>query len=181
MNGNPNTPNFCDGVPALPQCAACLQNACGVQNPSDPMSCSPTGTGGTSGSGSTSGSTGSTGPSCANPSTINDCGTCGTQSDCVTCASTVDAAGVQPYNDLLDCVYCTACYTSCDGANAGCLSAPATFDSCDSSSTNTSACQACQTCSLGGTCAGQLAACQGQSQCTDLAQNLPSVCGALPI
>ncbi|APR85267.1 Hypothetical protein A7982_10616 [Minicystis rosea] len=29
-NGNPNTPNFCNGVSALSQCAACIQDSCGA-------------------------------------------------------------------------------------------------------------------------------------------------------
>ena len=35
-NGNPSTLNFCDGVNALPVCAACILNSCGE---SDPNSC----------------------------------------------------------------------------------------------------------------------------------------------
>jgi hypothetical protein len=29
-NGNPNTPNWCNGAPALSQCAACLQSQCDI-------------------------------------------------------------------------------------------------------------------------------------------------------
>lgn len=29
FNGNPNTPNFCNDVNALPQCAECIQDKCG--------------------------------------------------------------------------------------------------------------------------------------------------------
>lgn len=36
FNGNPGTPNFCDGVSALPQCAACIASAC---LESDPLNC----------------------------------------------------------------------------------------------------------------------------------------------
>jgi hypothetical protein len=39
QNGNPNTPNFCNGVAALPQCAACLTDRCAGSNPNDPSSC----------------------------------------------------------------------------------------------------------------------------------------------
>jgi hypothetical protein len=41
-SGTP-TPNFCNGVPALPQCAKCLLDHCGgldpPPNPSDPSAC----------------------------------------------------------------------------------------------------------------------------------------------
>jgi hypothetical protein len=36
-------PNFCDGVPALPQCAKCLADQCGTildpPDPSNPAAC----------------------------------------------------------------------------------------------------------------------------------------------
>ena len=34
-NGNPSTPNFCDGVNALPVCAACILNSCGESDPNN--------------------------------------------------------------------------------------------------------------------------------------------------
>jgi hypothetical protein len=39
QNGNPNTPNFCNGVSALPQCAACLADRCSSASPTDPSGC----------------------------------------------------------------------------------------------------------------------------------------------
>jgi len=41
QNGNPGTPNFCNGVNALPQCTKCLQDNCGSSgaNPTDPSGC----------------------------------------------------------------------------------------------------------------------------------------------
>jgi Cys-rich repeat protein len=43
QNGNPNTPNFCNGVSALPQCAKCLTDNCGgitsPPEPTDPGAC----------------------------------------------------------------------------------------------------------------------------------------------
>jgi hypothetical protein len=42
QNGT-NTPNFCNGVNALPQCAKCLQDVCGAlpdaPDPTDPTTC----------------------------------------------------------------------------------------------------------------------------------------------
>jgi Cys-rich repeat protein len=38
QNGT-NTPNFCNGVPALPQCAQCLADRCSLAIPSDPAGC----------------------------------------------------------------------------------------------------------------------------------------------
>jgi Cys-rich repeat protein len=39
QNGNPQTPNFCNGTSALPQCAKCLAAECGVTDTSSPSSC----------------------------------------------------------------------------------------------------------------------------------------------
>jgi hypothetical protein len=41
LNGNPYTPNFCDGVPALPKCAQCLMGSCATYGaiPTDPSGC----------------------------------------------------------------------------------------------------------------------------------------------
>jgi Cys-rich repeat protein len=41
QNGNPNTPNFCNMVNALPQCTKCLQDSCATAgaNPTDPSGC----------------------------------------------------------------------------------------------------------------------------------------------
>jgi Cys-rich repeat protein len=43
QNGNPNSPNFCNGTPAKPQCAKCLSDNCGgitsAPDPTDPSAC----------------------------------------------------------------------------------------------------------------------------------------------
>jgi Cys-rich repeat protein len=39
QNGNPNTPNFCNDHAALPQCAKCLEDNCGVTDTTDPTTC----------------------------------------------------------------------------------------------------------------------------------------------
>jgi hypothetical protein len=129
----------------------------------------------------TSGASGS----CSAPSAIADCGTCAKQSDCETCASMLDQSGVQPYNDLLDCVFCTGCYTTCQSASVAgaCTGAPATKDACDTGTPGTTACQACQQCSTksAGTCGAKFTACNGSTQCVDLLKNLYNTCHPLPM
>jgi hypothetical protein len=41
QNGSPNTPNFCNGVSALPQCSRCLQDSCAAAgaDPTEPSAC----------------------------------------------------------------------------------------------------------------------------------------------
>jgi hypothetical protein len=38
LNGTA-TPNFCDGVAALPQCAKCLMDSCPSADPAHPAAC----------------------------------------------------------------------------------------------------------------------------------------------
>ncbi len=124
------------------------------------------------------------------PSSIQDCGGCANQGDCVNCASMIDQAGVQDYNDLLNCVFCNSCYTTCDGAatNSGCAGAldggaPVEDTTCDTGTPGMTTCGTCQQCSVkaGGSCASGLTACEGSMPCVDLLQNLATVCGSLPM
>jgi hypothetical protein len=52
---------------------------------------------------------------------------------CLTCNETAHPTGAMLLNDLLNCIFCTACYTVCESASqAGlCMMAPATKDACD--------------------------------------------------
>jgi hypothetical protein len=101
----------------------------------------------------------------------------------VTCASTIDQAGVTAFNALVNCLQCTACYTTCDGAAAGsgCTGAPAMTDACDTGTPGTMTCQACAQCAQMKTCASQVTACKAITQCVDLANNLSATCGSLPM
>jgi hypothetical protein len=83
--------------------------------------------------------------------------------------------GAQVFNDLLDCVYCTACYTVCDGMTAGCAAAPTSMDACDKSTpdpmgpgcidTTANPATGCIPCAEGGTCKPKVDACKASSDC----------------
>lgn len=153
----------------------------------------PSGTGGShtttvahsSSSGHMGGGTTTSADPCTAPAGIADCGSCSNQSDCVSCASMADQDGVMAYNDLVDCVFCTGCYTTCDGAGSGCKAAPTTTDPCDTGTPGMTSCNTCQGCVLPktgtGTCTNQLNACKAINACVDLVQNLASTCGSLPM
>ncbi len=94
------------------------------------------------------------------------------------------------YNDILACVFCNACYTTCDGAAAtsGCGGsfdggAPTEDTACDTGTPGMGTCQTCQMCAIkaGGACFAALTACEGTPQCIDRLQNLATVCGSLPM
>lgn len=119
--------------------------------------------------------------SCASPGSINDCASCATQNACVMCAAKADQAGVNAYNAFSQCLFCSACYTTCGGSSAGCSGPPVTPGACDKGGTSQSACASCQQCAEGSTCASQLQQCEAVAQCVDLANNLGNVCGSLPM
>ena len=92
---------------------------------------------------------------------------------CAQCEQMNHQAGAMVYNDLVMCVICDECYTTCDGATAGCPSAPAMKGTCDGAAADMTACTAkmtgCQDCSLAGSCKPKLDACQMDQDCVDFA------------
>jgi hypothetical protein len=97
-----------------------------------------------------------------------DCSTCVDPMSCFGCNMTKYAAGVDAYNVMLDCINCTACYTTCGGA-ATCTKPPPMMDPCD-----TGMCPACGQCSTssGGTCVTQRLACTNDTACNALMMGL---------
>jgi len=102
-------------------------------------------------------------------------------------------AGAQLYDQLVRCVMCDACYSDCDGTGYGCTPACGADEfacadgsclplaqQCDGAAQcpggedeqgcgqcdGTGDCFACQECAVGGLCAGALAACQNNTECT---------------
>ena len=108
-------------------------------------------------------------PGCTDPS---DCTTCTTGDSCNQCYSMEYQAGVMDYNNLVSCVFCSACYTTCQSAmNAPfCMGAPTTTTR-DTGTPGMTACSACQMCSIKtgtGSCATELAACMNDADCKAL-------------
>jgi hypothetical protein len=126
---------------------------------------------------------GASGGTCSAPLSLSGCGSCESQTGCEACASTFDAAGVDAYNQVLECVSCTACYTTCQGSapNSGCTGAPPTTDACDTGTPGASACSTCQTCASTGTCQSEITACKAIPACVDLVTNLYMTCDPLPL
>jgi hypothetical protein len=79
--------------------------------------------------------------------------------------------GVPLYNDMLDCVFCQECTTSCSIDPAAC---PA---SCDN---NMGDCDSCQTCTLdaAGSCDDDFAICMNNPDCVSLLDCLTNCVGA---
>jgi len=146
-------------------------------------STSSTGTGSTGAGGSAAATTGAGG---GDPCVTGaDCASCTDRVSCFTCNSTAHQPGVTPYNALITCLFCTACYTTCDGAttlgqSGGCTAAPTMTDSCDTGTPGMTACDTCQTCSTksGATCAADLTACEGNGDCKALLTDL-ATCPAM--
>lgn len=120
-------------------------------------------------------STSTGGDPCADGS---DCTACQDFNTCATCEQGNHPTGANTYNNLVECVFCTGCYTVCDGASAGCPSAPPTMDACDSATPdpNGPGCQdqttGCIQCAEGGTCMSAVTACQNDTDCVAFAQAL---------
>ena len=101
---------------------------------------------------STHAATSSGGTGGANPCPVSaDCTKCVDYNSCFNCLAGKFPAGSQIWIPWGNCVTCTACYTACDGMVAGCASAPAMTDPCDTG-TGQAACTACVTCADQGTC-----------------------------
>jgi len=124
---------------------------------------------------------------CANPSGVSDCGYCRTKAACEACALMEAPAG--PGKAVLDCTECTACYTACNGALAGCTMPPSP-SSCDLSASSGANCTACQACadndpvgdadpSHGG-CAGVEQSCIADIPCGEFLHAVQSACANLP-
>ena len=93
---------------------------------------------------------------------------------CANCFAEEYPDGATLYNGLVECVICTACYTSCDGAGSGCPMPPAMKDMCDTADmADPMACgdtmAGCIACAFGGTCVPQLGECQNNAECVDFA------------
>ena len=98
------------------------------------------------------------------------CAGCADRSACFTCNAAAHQPSVAAYNALVDCVSCSACFSTCDsavnvGAPGGCTVAPGSVDACDVGAPSMTTCQTCVTCSLGGTCKAEDAACKASADC----------------
>jgi hypothetical protein len=126
---------------------------------------------------------------CANPSSIGDCAYCLTRDACVNCATlgAGQGAAALAFKSVLQCVECTACYTSCSGSKVGC-SKPAAADPCDSFGSTAAQCEACQACAVrgatveagAGSCSGQQATCASTPGCGQLLAGTEAACKNLP-
>jgi len=125
---------------------------------------------------------------CAHASSIADCGYCGTEVACVDCATTVAPQGAPAFKALIQCLECTACYTSCGGSDKGCTGAPAMLDPCDKPLPSQAGCVACQGCAVAGqsvdaaigTCNPQAAVCQSDHGCEQTLSGVAAACSHLP-
>jgi hypothetical protein len=111
-----------------------------------------------------------------------DCTQCADFNTCAMCEQGNHPEGSMVFNDLITCVYCTACYTVCDGSTAGCTAAPTTMDACDGAmpdpmgpgcidSTNTPA-TGCIPCAEAATCKPKVDACKADTDCVAFNQAL---------
>jgi hypothetical protein len=98
---------------------------------------------------------------------------------CFACNTVAHQPGVAAYDALLQCVFCNACYTTCDGAmtSSVCPMPPASQDPCDGTQANTAACLGgtmnCQICATQGSCHPAFVTCEGDPDCKALLIALP--------
>lgn len=110
--------------------------------------------------------------------TGSDCSQCADFQTCASCEEKNNPQGAQLFDALLDCLYCTACYTVCDGASSGCQMAPATMDACDDDAPDpygpgcdgqmTNPPTGCIPCAEAATCKDPLDACKNSPDCVAL-------------
>ncbi len=125
---------------------------------------------------------------CAHASNIADCGYCATEVACIDCATTVSPQGAPAFKALIQCLECTACYTSCGGSDKGCTGAPSMVDPCDRPLPSQAGCQACQACAVAGqsadaaigTCNPQAMVCQSDHGCEQTLSGVAAACSHLP-
>jgi hypothetical protein len=109
----------------------------------------------------------------------NACSGIADQAQCLSCNEGRYPGGAALLNDLLDCLFCTACYTICQSALqpglCGDAGAPATTDVCDTGEPSMpgpgttcgdtgGGCVACAE-QPGATCAAQAQACDQSAEC----------------
>jgi hypothetical protein len=90
---------------------------------------------------------------------------------CVACEAAKHPAGSMLYNALNTCLYCTECYTVCDGMAKGCASAPPMMGVCDGPAPDKTACgdtnMGCVKCAYAGACKAASDACINNQDCLD--------------
>jgi hypothetical protein len=126
-----------------------------------------TSTGSTATGSTATGSTSSSSSSSSSTSGPDPCLSKPTNATCTQCLTQAYATGFQLYNDVATCVFCTGCYTTCDGAASGCPSAPPAKDACDVSD-----CGTCQQCSQMGSCQAAATTCTSSPECLQFADLL---------
>jgi len=109
----------------------------------------------------------------------NACSSTADQTQCLSCNEQLYPEGATLLNDLLDCLFCTACYTVCDSASqpglCGDAGAPESTDTCDTGAPSSpgagttcgdqnGGCVHCAEQS-GATCFAQRNACDQNAQC----------------
>jgi hypothetical protein len=109
----------------------------------------------------------------------NACASAGSQALCLSCNEQLYPEGATLLNDLLDCLFCTACYTVCQSASqpglCGDAGAPPTIDACDTGTPSSPGAGTtcgdqnggCVQCAeqLGATCSTPAYACNQNAQC----------------
>src|SRR5262249_1952953 len=101
--------------------------------------------------------------------TGTDCSQCPDFQTCGQGYAGVHPEGYQPHNELRQCVYCTACYVTCQGAANGCGGMPMPDpcdvgmgpDACYDGNTNSG----CIICAEAGSCKGATDACSQSMDC----------------
>ncbi|APR80947.1 Hypothetical protein A7982_06294 [Minicystis rosea] len=163
---------------ALPtNTVACLFDSLLNPKPEDQKpTCMISGTGGAGGGGSNSASSG-TGTSTSSSSSSSGGNGCATGSDCTQCPDWNGCAncvlqkhlkGAPPYENLANCVYCSACYTTCSGQDPSCFP-PSSKDACDGDSYSefecTQSASNCRDCAMAGSCHSYAIECQNEPDC----------------
>jgi len=87
---------------------------------------------------------------------------------CVTCEDGKRPTGAMLYKALDDCIYCTECYTVCDGNAHGCPKPPAMKGACDGAAPDKMICgNTCTPCANMGACKATFNACIANQECLD--------------
>jgi hypothetical protein len=107
-----------------------------------------------------------------------DCNQSPDATSCNACYQKQYPGGIAAYNDVATCIFCSACYTTCESATSAtfCAGAPACPDPCDMGTPGTPACDTCQTCASAGSgsCASVVQTCLSNPDCKAL---LGATCG----
>lgn len=111
-----------------------------------------------------------------------NCALCPDLGSCATCLQSNHPQGGLLLHELIFCLYCSACFTVCDGAANGCASGPMTMNACDFITPDPSGCidttmdppGGCIPCAEASTCKPQLDACNASPDCVALQDELNS-------